>query len=105
MEHLAAANAIHPNALSLYIHIPFCDHKCSYCDFNSYAGLERLIPAFTDALVHELRAWAPSLVGRTVPTVFFGGGTPSLMPLAAMARVLDTVRAEYRLDPDAEITL
>src|SRR3712207_6486229 len=77
--------------VSLYLHIPFCDHKCSYCDFNSYAGLERLLPAFTDALVHELRAWAPALAGRPVPTVFFGGGTPSLMPLPSLARVMAAI--------------
>jgi oxygen-independent coproporphyrinogen-3 oxidase len=91
--------------VSLYLHIPFCDHKCSYCDFNSYAGLERLIPAFTDALVHELRAWAAELRGRPVSTVFLGGGTPSLMPLPALARVLDTIRAEYALDCAAEVSL
>ena len=91
--------------LSLYLHIPFCDHKCSYCDFNSYAGLERLIPAFTDTLVHELRAWAPELRGRSIPTVFFGGGTPSLMPLPALERVLDTIRAEYALARGAEVSL
>ncbi len=96
---------MHSSDVSLYLHIPFCDHKCSYCDFNSYAGLERMIPAFTDALVHELRAWAPELRGRPVPTVFFGGGTPSLLPLDALARVLQTIRDEYALQPDAEITL
>src|SRR6266508_832985 len=94
-----------PPPVSLYVHIPFCDHKCSYCDFNSYAGLERLIPAFTDALVHELRAWAPELRGRPVPTLFFGGGTPSLMPLPALEQILSTVAAEYALAPDAEISL
>jgi oxygen-independent coproporphyrinogen III oxidase len=91
--------------LSLYLHIPFCDHKCSYCDFNSYAGLERMIPAFTDALVGELRAWAPAVRGRRVPTVFFGGGTPSLMPPAAMTRVLKAIRDEYDLLPEAEVSL
>ena len=91
--------------LSLYLHIPFCDHKCAYCDFNSYAGLERMIPAFTDALVHELAIWAPDVAGRPVSTVFVGGGTPSLMPLPAMARVLDAIRAHYALAPDAEISL
>jgi oxygen-independent coproporphyrinogen-3 oxidase len=91
--------------VSLYLHVPFCDHKCSYCDFNSYAGLERMIPAFTEALVHELGAWAPEVRGRSVPTVFFGGGTPSLMPLGQMACVLEAIRAEYELQPDAEISL
>jgi oxygen-independent coproporphyrinogen-3 oxidase len=91
--------------LSLYIHIPFCDHKCSYCDFNSYAGLERLMPAFTDALVHELRVWSAEIRGRPVPTVFFGGGTPSLMPLPSLERILAALHEEYALERDAEITL
>src|SRR5215207_8350383 len=91
--------------VSLYLHIPFCDHKCSYCDFNSYAGLEPMIPAFTDALVRELCLWAPAVRGRAVPTVFFGGGTPSLMPLTALDRVLGTLAAEFALEADTEITL
>ena len=68
--------------LSLYIHIPFCSLKCSYCDFNSYAKLEHLVPDFTRALCEEMRLWSPAMAGRPVPTVFFGGGTPSLLPLA-----------------------
>lgn len=91
--------------LSLYLHIPFCDHKCSYCDFNSYAGLERMIPAFTDALVREIGAWAGEMAGRPVPTVFFGGGTPSLLPLDAMARIMAAIRQRYALEPGAEVTL
>ncbi len=91
--------------LSLYLHIPFCDHKCSYCDFNSYAGLERMIPAFTDALVNELRAWAPAMRGRRVPTVFFGGGTPSLMTPAQVATILDAARETLDLAPGCEITV
>lgn len=94
-----------PMPLSLYLHIPFCDHKCSYCDFNSYAGLERMIPAFTAALVQELGAWSPEMAGRPVPTVFFGGGTPSLLPLDAMAQIMAAIRAGYGLEPDAEVTL
>lgn len=91
--------------LSLYLHIPFCDSKCAYCDFNSYAGMESLIPDYTRALCTEARLWAPLARDRRVNTVFFGGGTPSLLPLAEMRRVMETLRWEYRLNPQAEWSL
>jgi oxygen-independent coproporphyrinogen-3 oxidase len=94
-----------PQPLSLYLHIPFCDTKCSYCDFNSYAGLESLIPDYTDALRRELRLWSPRFADDTVPTVFFGGGTPSLTPLPHMRTILETLRGAYRVEPDAEVSL
>jgi oxygen-independent coproporphyrinogen III oxidase len=94
-----------PEDFSLYLHIPFCDTKCSYCDFNSYAGLESLIPAYTAALCRELRLWAERHVTGRVPTVFFGGGTPSLTPLREMQAILETLGSSYRLDHDAEISL
>ena len=63
---------------SLYLHIPFCTHRCAYCDFNTYAGQEGLIPAYVDALRNEIRLVAESAPGRLgVHTIFFGGGTPS----------------------------
>lgn len=91
--------------LSLYLHIPFCDHKCSYCDFNSYAGLDDLMPAYTDALVREVGRWGDELGRRLVPTVFFGGGTPSLLPIPLLARVLAAAQAAFAFSADAEITL
>ena len=68
-------------ALSLYLHIPFCTAKCGYCDFNSYEGLDHLVPEYTPALVRELGLWAPAAREFEVRTVFFGGGTPSLSSL------------------------
>jgi oxygen-independent coproporphyrinogen III oxidase len=91
--------------LSLYLHIPFCDTKCSYCDFNSYAGLESLIPAYTAALCTELRLWPARCGEARVPTVFFGGGTPSLTPLPQMRTIVVTLRDSYRIERDAEISL
>jgi oxygen-independent coproporphyrinogen-3 oxidase len=91
--------------LGLYIHIPFCDHKCSYCDFNSYAGLDHLIPAYTDALVRETELWSSVASGWTVSTIFFGGGTPSLMPLPRLERVIDAVESRFNVDARAEVTL
>jgi oxygen-independent coproporphyrinogen-3 oxidase len=91
--------------ISLYLHIPFCTLKCAYCDFNSYARLDDLVAPFIDALITEVRIWSPALTGRTVATIFFGGGTPSLLPLSGVERVLAAVRDSFSLDPDAEITL
>jgi oxygen-independent coproporphyrinogen-3 oxidase len=90
--------------LSLYVHIPFCSLKCSYCDFNSYANLEHLVPEFTRALTAEMRLWSPAMAGRPMPTVFFGGGTPTLLPLEHMQSIMETLRESFELTPDAEIT-
>ena len=92
-------------ALSLYLHIPFCSLKCSYCDFNSYAKLDDLVPDFVDALCTELALWAPIVRGRPVETVFFGGGTPSLLPLPHIERIMATLRDHYALADGSEITL
>ena len=94
-----------PTPAGLYLHVPFCTVKCAYCDFNSYAGIDAQIPAWEAALLDELRRWAPVLAGRPVPTLFFGGGTPSLLEGASVARILETVRDRYALAHDAEITL
>ena len=91
--------------IGLYIHVPFCTVKCAYCDFNSYSGIEDLQRAWEDAAVHELALWSNLLSGRQLSTVFLGGGTPSLLEGPAVARILETVRTEYCLATDAEITL
>lgn len=91
-------------SLSLYLHIPFCRHRCAYCDFNTYTTLDDLKPAYAAALAAEVRQVAG---GRRRPahTVFFGGGTPSLMPPALWAEILAALQEEFVLAPDAEITL
>ncbi len=93
------------DAVSIYVHVPFCTVRCSYCDFNTYANLESLIPRWESALLEELSCWAPAVAGRPVPTVFFGGGTPSLLDGQTIARVLDAIRRNYSLMPTAEISL
>ncbi|HEY3229714.1 MAG TPA: coproporphyrinogen-III oxidase family protein, partial [Roseiflexaceae bacterium] len=85
-----------PNIKHLYIHIPFCHRRCSYCDFNTYANMEDRMAAYVDALCVELRSltplhpFAPSPPTRAGlrPTIFLGGGTPSMLPLDLMERVL-----------------
>src|SRR5262245_16120959 len=89
--------------LSLYVHIPFCTLKCSYCDFNSYAGIESLIRPFVDALCDEMRLWSPIVADRRVDTVFFGGGTPSLVPIEDVGRIIAAMSEAFEIDPDAEV--
>jgi oxygen-independent coproporphyrinogen-3 oxidase len=92
------------DSLSLYIHIPFCQRKCPYCDFNTYAGLNRLFEPFTAALAQEI-ALAGAGRGRPIAaTLFLGGGTPTVLPVELLARVLDAGRAAFDLQPEAEIT-
>ena len=92
--------------LSLYIHIPWCVRKCPYCDFNSHEVREKIpetkyIRALTDDLEQDL----PSVWGRTIETIFIGGGTPSLFSADAISQLLSDIRARIPLKPDAEITL
>lgn len=93
-------------ALSLYVHIPWCVQKCPYCDFNSHEA-EGGIPerAYVDALIADLQSALPLIWGRPVQTVFFGGGTPSLLSPAAIDELIAAFRALAMLTPDAEITL
>lgn len=91
--------------LALYVHIPFCKSKCPYCDFNTYEGIDALIPPYVDALSREIEIWGGRLGRPSVRTVFLGGGTPSYLPAEAVGGLLDTVRRSFDLDPAAEITL
>jgi len=92
--------------LSLYVHIPWCVRKCPYCDFNSHELREPLPEkAYVAALVADLEMALPQIWGRSVYTVFFGGGTPSVFSPDAIGMIIDAVRARLRLVPDAEITL
>jgi oxygen-independent coproporphyrinogen-3 oxidase len=92
--------------LALYIHLPWCVRKCPYCDFNSHA-VRGEVPEreYVDALLRDLEFEAPPVAGRVIETVFLGGGTPSLFSPAAIARLLEGVRARVPLASDAEITL
>ncbi|HUS82470.1 MAG TPA: radical SAM family heme chaperone HemW, partial [Dehalococcoidia bacterium] len=90
---------------SLYVHVPFCRSKCAYCDFNSYARQERLMPAYVDALLREATFWEGSGAVGNVETVYFGGGTPSLLPIAEATRLMDGLRRLFDVAGDAEVTL
>jgi putative oxygen-independent coproporphyrinogen III oxidase len=93
--------------LSLYIHLPWCLKKCPYCDFNSHEMSSGEVPEqrYVDALVADLEAALPLIWGRTIHSIFIGGGTPSLFSPQAIDRLLGDVRARLKLSADCEITL
>ena len=90
--------------LGLYLHIPFCLGKCRYCDFYSGAYPAQTRREYTEALCRQLAAAAPRAAGYTADTVYLGGGTPTLLSGAEIARILHTVRGNFTLSPGAEIT-
>ena len=93
-------------AHSLYLHIPFCHHRCSYCDFNTYSGMDAIIPDYVQALCQEIRFIARSCTQRIpIRTIFFGGGTPSIIPRKEFSRIFDTLQLEFDLPQGLEITL
>lgn len=96
--------------LSLYVHLPWCLKKCPYCDFNSHearGGGAGEVPEqrYIDALMADLEAALPLIWGRTVHSIFIGGGTPSLFAPQAIDRLLSDIRARLRLESDCEITM
>ena len=92
--------------LSLYVHLPWCLKKCPYCDFNSHEAPGALPEqAYLDALVADLEGALPLIWGRTVHSIFIGGGTPSLFSPQAIDRLLGDIRARLKLTADCEITL
>ena len=101
-QHAAFSDPVQP--LGLYLHVPFCQQKCPYCDFNTYAGLGDLFPALVDALGAELTRWQPALAGRTVSTIFIGGGTPTVLAAEQLEQLFAHVHRTLRVAPDAEIT-
>ena len=98
--------SIETEPLALYVHWPWCVRKCPYCDFNSY-GAPRCIPeaAYVTALTEDLAWAARAAAGRQVSSVFFGGGTPSLMSADGFSRLMDAVRRTVTLTEDCEISM
>lgn len=90
---------------SIYIHIPFCETKCPYCDFNTYASIEPLMASYVVALKKELSIWGISLGNPSIDTVFIGGGTPSYLPSKDIKGLVETLRKNFDLNKDTEITL
>jgi len=94
-------------SFGIYVHWPFCAAKCPYCDFNSHVRTAIDEDGWIDAIAHELD-WAADAQGKDRPiveTIFFGGGTPSLMQGSSAARILDKIARLWRMANDVEITL
>ncbi len=95
--------------LALYVHIPFCRFKCFYCDFNTYAGIEKLIPDYVTALATEIRRWGEALrqndIWASGETIFFGGGTPSLLTPEQVEDILAAIGSSIPRLRSAEISM
>ncbi len=91
--------------LSIYIHYPFCKSKCPYCDFNSHVVKQIDEEKFLQGYLNELQYFAPKLKNRQVRTIFFGGGTPSLMPVYFVEKILAEISKIWTIDKNCEITL
>lgn len=93
------------NTIGIYIHVPFCAGKCPYCDFYSQLPSPQAAEAYVLAVERRLREFAEKYPGRTADTVYFGGGTPSLLGGELLCRILMTVKANFTVTADAEVTL
>jgi oxygen-independent coproporphyrinogen-3 oxidase len=99
--------------LSFYVHIPYCVKRCGYCDFNTYTpaelqisdGLSQISNSYIDLVIQEIEQARLTVGEATVPTIFFGGGTPSLMEASDIARVITKIKKSFKLSDDCEITL
>ena len=105
MQHQIVEKAKLGEGISLYVHIPFCKTKCPYCDFNTYQGIEPLMGPYMDALAREVRLWGGTLGSPRVNTIFFGGGTPSYVPLESTESILCAASQSFQVAPGAETTL
>jgi oxygen-independent coproporphyrinogen-3 oxidase len=89
----------------IYVHIPFCRHRCHYCDFNTYEGQDALHQSYVEALVQEIgNSQAPAPVSAAT-SIFVGGGTPTLLPPSSLARILEAIRSRFGVASHAEITV
>ena len=92
-------------SLGLYIHVPFCDGKCNYCDFYSFKAAENEINNYTNVLIEQIRSWGLKLNNSLVDTIYFGGGTPSLLGTERLSIIMDAIRKCFKIAQECEITL
>ena len=91
-------------AHNIYIHVPFCAAKCKYCAFFSHACSTPDWDEYRKGIIDEIQYWAARFGKISVPTIFFGGGTPSLMPAKVFTQIMDALRTNFAVMPNAEIT-
>lgn len=96
---------VRPADAGLYVHVPFCLTRCGYCDFNAHAGLDHLKAPFVEALLAEADLAAAAWEGTRFVSTFLGGGTPTTLPPAVIARILDRLRERFDVHSDAEVTV
>src|SRR5512146_663370 len=102
------ADTAQPTAL--FVFIPFCKIKCTYCDFNAYANLARVMEPYAEAVAKEIRSWPPKHAQArrerlAAKSIFFGGGTPSVVPAEHIASILAACRESFDVDDAIEITV
>jgi oxygen-independent coproporphyrinogen-3 oxidase len=90
--------------LSLYIHIPFCEKKCDYCDFNSFDDQSEKMKDYVEALIAQIKEYSSSVKSYEIDTVYIGGGTPTFLPLPLLAKIIRTVKKCFYLSPSVEFT-
>jgi len=90
-----------PDPVGLYIHIPFCHARCGYCDFVTFTGKEDKIDQYVTDLCEEIRLYGE----QTISTIFFGGGTPSVLEPRHLRKIFASIHRHFHVDPKAEITL
>jgi oxygen-independent coproporphyrinogen-3 oxidase len=100
-----SAPAAPDDRFGIYIHIPFCTHICPYCDFNTYASQASRIPAYMDAVNREVARWSAEFTRRTAGSIFFGGGTPSLLEAGQIGSAIAACRQAFEIASDAEVTI
>lgn len=93
------------NKIGIYVHIPFCVHKCFYCDFISFAGKEKLILEYVKVLQKEIVKEAKEHIDCKVTTIYMGGGTPSFIDSKYIVEIIDTIKSSFQVSEDAEITI
>ena len=92
------------NSLGLYLHIPFCEAKCRYCDFYSLSGSSEKKELYKNALLKEIRKWGENIF-RPISSIYIGGGTPSALPAHFLCEILDCVKENFKICDSAEITV
>ena len=92
-------------AISIYIHIPFCQRRCHYCDFNTYTGMKFLLPDYINAIIQEIRYYSTRYADHKVHTIYFGGGTPSLVPVKHFDRILSSINRFFNIENECEISI